>query len=507
MDGNPKETTKPFITTYGANFSFVGRDEPIEFIIKNSKEVIKHFSLSSEAWVRSSMFIVTGAPGIGKTRILSEFPSILHQQLKDRVAHSVGLYLSFADYYNVESEKISIMTSFSLRVLYAYFNLSIGFFQFLDLWITQFPGILLSTNLAMEYDSHHLLLDSSRHQEKFSKLQTLQMQLGSFQCSINSIFIVPVIGGAESIEHGFSSSYRYYSVPVDQLETLSPNSPVRQIISQTKFKDYWDLPAFKYALMFVGGWPRLLETLLNVMNDMGTTIYATYQDYREVLTQTRHRLEKHLGLDTANNTFFPTLLAYSITCKTVWSWETSCPEADSPTFKEFEQLGVITRYNDGVCFPLLFIDWNSIDLQEEPSFGLLLGRGLKSTLLQVDYQRKEVLPIDKRFLGIKKETFLGGHTRLFLKGESLDFDFLSLLTGTIDGPRVFFACQSKLEINLVKEEWSKAIGDMASTLLEMLSKNVIHIPSNQNETVHFVVVDRTASFYSPNFINLLQHLT
>eukprot|EP01132_Coremiostelium_polycephalum_P008348 gene8348-10253_t len=430
-----------------------------------------------------------GAPGIGKTRILIEFPLHLQKVLFNSEGWNdfADIYISFDNVSNFQTggeytENIPpselIITSLSLRILHSYLNLEKPFSVILSAWRSRFPGI-------DEYQK--VLLDTKNDiQQKRELLKHLTLEIGQCQSlASQKIFLITLLAGTiyTPIEEVLSkSSYSHIRVNLPLLGTKNNID----IISSTKFQSFLENDAFKYALMFVSGWPRLIEVLLETLDNSGKKENFTFQEIRDILVITIETLKRYYKLPEPS-LLIPILISWSITSIRVDSWENDRPLSISFTFEQLEEFGIITRSSDGyVAFPLIYIDWKASKINNTPHFTLLyellhsfehenfwqnweifcsklllikmalfnyLGynqitleqlftshsryiqceSGLMNMQISLNYQGSKVIKLDHRFPNIVYNNYFSQQhcfditqSRVFLNAEGAPFDFFTL---------------------------------------------------------------------------------
>ncbi|GAM26598.1 hypothetical protein SAMD00019534_097730 [Acytostelium subglobosum LB1] len=387
--GKPGPKKQNYMSTYGANFPFVGRDTALDAI---SDATVRRWKNRHSTDQKSHPILVAaGAPGIGKTRLLREFPKRISSTMDSVCPDHVDLHISFGngtsfevEFSNTIQPQDLISTALSMRILYSYLSLSVDYFVLLSDWRRQFPNMAIPLSTALEcirqeekkkfiavylgVDEFQKLLTESKDPKK-QLLKILTHIVGTFQASASpTIFLVTVFAGtiySPLMEIFAASSFKHERINLPLLSNTTKKNDVRTIVWSTKFKDYLHLDSFKYALMFVGGWPRLIEILLDTMDMEGTPMVNSFEVFRDLLVSTRKEIKKYYSFDSCVH-MVPHLVAWSVTCKIPDNWQLDSPIPNGTTFEELEHIGMITHLGSHVAFPLIYVDWCSHSLKKTP---------------------------------------------------------------------------------------------------------------------------------------------
>eukprot|EP01132_Coremiostelium_polycephalum_P010335 gene10335-12689_t len=393
----PKSRYSP-ITTLGSSWDFYDRERAIEDIYLNVKERLESAANGDRNTHR--FLIAAGSPGIGKTRLLIEFASRVHQKIGQRYPNIsprfVSIYTSFGvgTPFNHHSET-DIATSLSLRMLSNFFSVSWGVVKSnwdfnnkigLGNTLSLIRSHLIQNNeissnstviIYLGVDEFQFLLtDENEPTKKRSVIKNLILEIATFLINpYSGVFLVPIFAGTlySPLKEIFSSSgYPFISLPLPLLSISS----TREILTSVPELTSLDLNdhLLKFSLLQIGGWPRPLEMfiqiLLRVITDNPQQI-----NYDNILNQTTSQLYSRYTY--INTEIVQKLIALSITMSPVKNqdWQKPSLILANTSFEEYEMGGYITKKEISgdsyiIIIPLIFIDWNSTWISKK-SFQLL----------------------------------------------------------------------------------------------------------------------------------------
>ncbi|EGG13969.1 hypothetical protein DFA_11730 [Cavenderia fasciculata] len=398
---------------FGHNFPFVGRDSSIHQIVNVVNE---RWEAKARDQKQNPVMVVAGAPGTGKSRLLYEYPSRLRMsQSQDIFKEYVDIYVTYGNGAGFDRDldfKFGVQTTFSLRVLSAYFGVDpqdairawpggkVALKDVLQAFKEHKKAPNLAVYLSVDEFQRLLTLNGTSKDRPF-QLGEMVMAIGQTQCNPPpGVFFVSLIGGTilTPLKEAISDS-AFPCIPIS-IPLLSEPDWVSSIISSTRAKDFIDNHYFQCALLYIGGWPRALEYFLEDLSstDPKDTTPGKFTD-----AVTAARVKMGYVNSTSNPLYVQALIAYSVTGVGVhWSYDHLLGDPSNPTFEELERQGICTRYstdNDDystVAIPLLYI---STTTNPTPLPFLQLREILEGLKSDLDWLRWEIFC--PQFLSVK----------------------------------------------------------------------------------------------------------
>eukprot|EP01133_Synstelium_polycarpum_P016798 gene16798-19978_t len=402
------------ISSFGKSFAFYDRTPAIDAIVKNT---LNHHKAPSGDRNDHPFIVASGAPGIGKSRLLQEYGDIVHQRLQE-----------------LDRRKF-LHTTLALRVLSHYFSVSWSAIE--DKWRPEWKLTLRAAliTIRMHYslthfiadndtlaiylgldEFQHLLRDHTEERRKREWLKRVVLKIGSRLCEKSEgVFLVAVLAGTvyTPLSAIFAKSgHKHIPVP---LPLLSIDSSLK-IVSSVQSNMHLDQHQLKLALLQIGGWPRPLEYFLEILSKHCSE--DTIVNFASILGLTAQSLFARYG--PQNNNVVQQLVARCITTVPVEpaDWSTICPVRGSTnTYADYESGGYITKrlkmdpLNPDVVvsyfveIPILFVTWSTLltSLASMESLNRLL------LLLQQDstWQRWEIFLASYSLLRSDMFMFLG----------------------------------------------------------------------------------------------------
>ncbi|KYR01527.1 hypothetical protein DLAC_01519 [Tieghemostelium lacteum] len=351
------------IVTYGKDFPLEGRKETMDILCQETEKRFKNRSERDQKI--HPILVAAGSPGIGKTRVLVEYPKYIKEN-KIGYPNYKELYVSYGSgtaFQELHELEIGIVTSFCLRIIAYVYKLNTPFLDLLLLYKKRYPSRKLTLNEVLAHiqseegkpttillsvdEFQKMLVDRNTPQKSRAYLKEIVTGIGSLLChSRDNIFLVAVFGGillTPLSQVIFTSGHYCIALPIpilslDQMLNIAKGiDTIRPRVEEQRFK---------YCLYLIGGWPRILERFLFEVDNLLEKSNGTEQYYTDAIGKAESYLTNIYRdqITTEDQTKIQTLLAYSFTGIPVTSWSAEYPKGLGQTFEELEFLGLITKY-------------------------------------------------------------------------------------------------------------------------------------------------------------------
>ncbi|KYQ93461.1 hypothetical protein DLAC_06153 [Tieghemostelium lacteum] len=351
------------IATYGKDFPLEGRKETMDILCQETEKRFKNRSETDQKI--HPILVATGSPGIGKTRVLVEYPKILESK-KIGYPNYKELYVSYGNgtpFQESDELRIGIVTSFCLRIIAYHNKLTAPWDYLLRVYKKKYPSRQLNLLEVLEHiqvevgkpttfllsvdEFQKMLVTRNTPQESRAYLKEIVTRIGGLLCNNHSnIFLVAVFGGillTPLSQVIFTSGHHCKALPI-------PILSLDQMLNIAKgidtIRPHVEEQRFKYCLYLIGGWPRILEQFLLAVDNLLVNSNGTEEYYTDAIGTAEQYLDNiyRAQITHEDQIKIQTLLAYSFTGIPVTSWSAEYPKGLGQTFEELEFLGLITKY-------------------------------------------------------------------------------------------------------------------------------------------------------------------
>eukprot|EP01132_Coremiostelium_polycephalum_P003341 gene3341-4189_t len=376
---------------------FLERDDILNNIVNNA--IDRYQNRDSNSRQKNPFVVISGAPGIGKTRILysinerlSKIKSLPSQQLSLEISFKNGTMFN----PNTYDKDITEDSLVALRILYRYFveGSKKGYEAFFREFCNKFncdtltplisfqcillynisnhqldPNKELMVNFGIDEFQETLIENNETDLLKYQKLK--RATLSKVIRSISNLLISPpkpfffniTFAGTVLEDIGIIISKDFGNKYFDfQPQFLSYES----YIEIGKYVLQRELPKNVIrALIFSGGWPRPLEIILNSI--LFCSKKQPIENYKvsELLSIAKNNFQESYPSNIGVQ-FHPLIISYVISGIPVNLFDTIISDEQSVTFSDLQRRGQVSINNKGeVLLPLYFI-YNYIDSLPNP---------------------------------------------------------------------------------------------------------------------------------------------
>ncbi|KYQ88158.1 hypothetical protein DLAC_11409 [Tieghemostelium lacteum] len=374
---------KPPVDDTTSEMPLMGRDMVLQDIYN---KVLTRYQTPNRKKDNQHLLVVAGAPGIGKTRILQEIGKYFRGKIESKLPkHQIDINISlgngspwahreasnpefalckrilhkyFADGHNVSyatfaNEILSMLKSIDEKELYDFC------FNAIHYHLTSLDPTMQNQELLINFgidEFQKCLIESEDKPQRRSILKTvIQSISGLLVERPNSKFFVNIVFAGTILEDiklviG-ESSIPYHFIPLRLLNLNEYMGISKQILGIQKSNNI----DIQRAIRFMGGWPRPLEVLFQViLNSFDSDAISILYNTSDLLGRVEADLNGRYPITSEDKDLSPTIIAYSVTQEVIDPLHK--PLANSPSFGSLQSHGRITITSDNKVFlPLIFL--------------------------------------------------------------------------------------------------------------------------------------------------------
>ncbi|KYR00419.1 hypothetical protein DLAC_03174 [Tieghemostelium lacteum] len=382
---------KPPFNNTATEMPLMGRDKVLQDIYN---KVLTRYQISNRHRENQPLLVIAGAPGIGKTRILQHIGKYFHTKIESKLPkHQININISLGNASSwVHIEGSNPTFALCKRILHKYFaeghhvpyekfcceiesmlkeTITFTFcFSAIHDHLTSLDPTMQNQECLINFgidEFQKCLFDSKDVVHRRSILKMVIQSISgllvpppnSKQLFFNIIFAGIIL---EDITFVIGeSSIPYHFIPLRLLNLNEYMKISETILGTQKFKDN----DIQRAIRFMGGWPRPLEILFNVIrNHFGSNTLPINYNTTDLLTTVEIDLNQRYPVAIIDEDLSPSIIAYSVTQKVIRPQDKPItvihPQdptlINERTFDDLQSNGLITITSDNKVFlPLIFL--------------------------------------------------------------------------------------------------------------------------------------------------------